>query len=174
MILYDLYIIRHNCIAPFLIKISHRSLAITFGYSLSNRGAVSRPFQSTSRVVWPTRNRGASARCGSSSFSVPSARGSYMYKPQSAGRGSPCRNKYGAAAHNRCCAQASAPARAAARDRGADGGLHQRRRGLEPSGPGPARERRLGRMPSTLPTPTGSPGTGNGWTTTKGRSARRW
>ena len=39
---------------PFLIKISHRSLAITFGYSLSNRGAVSRPFQSTSRVVWPT------------------------------------------------------------------------------------------------------------------------
>ena len=48
--------------APFLIKISHRSLAIAFGYSLSHRGAVFRPFRSTIRVVWPT---GKSQRVGS-------------------------------------------------------------------------------------------------------------
>ena len=87
-------------------------------------------------------SRSASKRCDSSSFSAPSARGS---KPQLSKRGAwvPCRDKYGgAAAHNRCRAQASAVERAAARDRGADEGFHQRCRGLAPSGPVPVQEQR--------------------------------
>ena len=68
---------------------------------------------------------------------------------RSAGRGFPCRDKHGgAAAHNRCRAQASAVARAAARDSGADEGFRQRCRGLAPSGPVPVQEqRRFGRRP---------------------------
>ena len=173
MILYDLYFIRHNCIAPFLIKISHRSLAITFGYSLSNRGAVSLSTVSIHVPRCLTRRKVVARRHAAVRrlFRCPLHGAPTCTNLKARGVGPRAETSM---AHNRCCAQASAPARAAARDRGADGGLHQRRRGLAPSGPGPARERRLGRMPSTLPTPTESPGTGNGWTTTKGRSTRRW